>query len=357
MTIEWFSPGMTGKEADAVKAVLDSGYINDGPITAEFEKRVASLCGRQYGVAVPSGTTAIALSLIACGIGPGDDVIVPCFTYIATANAARLVGANVVLADIEPHNLCLSASTVEAARTAQTRAVICVEVNGRQPDYAQLIDCCDSMDAKLITDSCEALGSESCGYFGWASCFSFSPNKLVTTGQGGMIVTNSQYMHRRLLELKQQGMIRRGSGGADLHPALGFNFKFTDILAAIGLEQLKVLPDRLKRCRERDEWYAEGLAGIGDIVFPQRQGTHLWRDILIDHRMKLAQRLTADGIGFREFWLPLNRQRPYRYDKRFPVASSISARGLWLPSSYDITQEQVCKVIEVIRHEYQAAAA
>jgi perosamine synthetase len=340
---------MTGRELAAINDVLLSGFINEGDVTRKFESRVAAVSARRYGVAVPNGTCAIALALMACGIEHGDDVIVPDLTFIATANAVRLAGGNVILADVDPTNLCLSADAIADVVTPRSRFVIPVEVNGRRPAYRAINDVCVAYDLTMITDSCEALGSADCGSWGRASCFSFSPNKLVTTGQGGMVVTNSAETYGALKRLKFQGMPDRGSGGNDRHPALGYNFKFNDILAAVGMVQLDALVDRLAKCRERDRWYHDALSGLIEFPTTAPGETCLWTDALVDNQATLAAHFRAHGVGMRGFWFPLHTQPPYLFSRPFPATTSISRRGVWLPSNHDITQDQVGRVVDLIK--------
>ncbi len=344
--IDWFKPEMTGRELFAVQDVLESGYWNDGPVTRRFEEEIAAISGRLYGVAVCNGTSAISLSLMACDVS--GDVIVPALTFIATANAARLAGCNVILADVEADNFCLSARTVDAVRTAKTSAVIAVEVNGRHPDWMELRGYCEDEGIILISDSCEALGmggrNESV-----ASAFSFSPQKLITTGQGGMVVTSDVRIYKKLQALKRQGMHGGGTGGADKHPTLGFNFKFTDIQAAIGLEQLKDLQCRISLCKQRDQHYRNALSGVDGIEFPREVGARLWTDILVDNQLGIHTELDRNNIGNRCFWYPLNKQRPYRFNKKFPVAQDISSRGIWLPSAWSITHDEIGQVADCIK--------
>ncbi len=349
-TIPFFAPRFTGDELARMAAVFLSGYINEGSVTREFEQRVAALVGRNYGIAVPSGTTALALALMAAGIEPGDQVIVPDYTFIATANAVKLAGGDVVFADIDRRNFCLTVESVRAVLTPHVRFVMPVEVNGRRCDPA-IYDLCRDTGLISITDSCEALGSADCGSHGDASCFSFSPNKLVTTGQGGMIVTDDAALCDRLHELKFQGKRDRGSGGREVHPALGFNFKFTDVLAAVGLAQLDALPQRLVQCRLRDLWYRQQLAGTVEFPDTTDLETCLWTDILTDHVEELAIVLQSRGIERRQFWLPLHTQKPYarEHEPAFPVTDYISARGICLPSSHDITERQVAYIAEIIK--------
>ena len=355
--IPWFRPQLGEPEYASVAAVLASNYINDGAVTREFERGVAERLGSAYCVAVTSGTVAISLSLIGLGVGPGDEVIVPDLTFIATANAVRMVGASVCLMDVERNRFTLDPEKVRAAITPRTRAVVPVDVNGRAVDYDALEAICREHDLFLVCDAAEGLGSmyrgRPLGTIGDAACFSFSANKTVTSGQGGMIATNSETLHYRLRELKDQGRRFGGTGGDDLHPVLGFNFKYTNVQAAIGLAQLERLDERIAHFRERDEWYRQFLAGCPGIEFPHKpnwEGEVLqWTDILCDNRTEVQQALQQNGIDSRAFWLPLHTQAPYRSDEaEFPISIDISARGLWLPSSFELTRNQARRVADVI---------
>jgi perosamine synthetase len=192
------------------------------------------------------------------------------------------------------------------------------------------------------------------GGFGNAGCFSFSANKTVTTGQGGMVVTNDTAVYHRLLELKDQGRPKRGTGGDDLHPASGFNFKFTDLQAAVGLAQLDAFDRRLAQARQRDAWYCAALNGLPGVVLPDYASepgeVRQWTDVLLTRREAVRGELSERGIGVRAFWFPIHTQTPYRLDNdRFPNACSISERGLWLPSNFSITEDDVAKVAAAIR--------
>ena len=236
--------------AHRLRDVLAREYVNDGPLAREFERKLAAFVGARHAVAVTSGTAAIALSLMAAGIGPGDEVLVPDLTFIATANAVRLAGADVKLVDVEPMRFGIDPDAVEAAIGPRTRAVVTVDVNGRGADYTRLEPLCRKHDLVLICDAAEALGSKFAGRmlgsFGLAGCFSFSANKTITAGQGGMIVTDSDALHEPLRELKDQGRRKGGTGGDDDHPVLGYNFKFTDLQAAVALAQFDEIEQRLR---------------------------------------------------------------------------------------------------------------
>ncbi len=354
--IAWFGPHLTGREHDRLRDVLDRQYINDGPLAREFERRVAAYVGTRHAVAVSSGTAAIALSLMAAGIGAGDEVLVPDLTFIATANAVRLAGASVKLVDVEPVRFGVDPDAVEAAIGPRTRALVTVDVNGRGADYTRLEPICRKAGIVLICDAAEGLGSRfggrMLGSFGLAGCFSFSANKTITAGQGGMIVTDNDALHDRLRELKDQGRRSGGSGGDDDHPVLGFNFKFTDLQAAVALPQFDEIEERLATARRRDQAYADRLANQPGLSLPplsEPGEVRQWTDVLIEDRSAVAAALDADKIGHRAFWHPLHRQAPYRADDRqFPNSIEISRRGMWLASRLDLTEADFDRIGAVI---------
>ena len=356
MKIDWFGPEMTGGEFERLRDVVDRNYVNDGPLSREFEAQIARRLGVAHGVAVTNGTSAIALALMACGVGPGDEVIVPDFTFIATANAARLAGATVVLADVHPTRMTLTLDTVKSLMTPRTRAVVPVDVNGRAADYRGLETFCRENGIALVTDSCEAMGSFSggraMGSFGDAGCLSFSPNKTLTSGQGGMVLTNSRALNDRLLELKDQGRRARGTGGDDLHPVMGYNFKFSDLHAAVALAQLDAFDRRIQKSIERDRWYRQALDGLPGVEFPANEPGEVlqWTDVLLERRDHVRNSLLERKIDSRPYWLPIHRQNPYRLDDdAFRVTCDLSKRALWLPSSFSITEDDVARVADGIR--------
>ncbi len=333
--ISWFGPHLTGREVERLRDVIDRQYVNDGPLAREFERRIATLVGTRHAVAVTSGTAAITLALMAAGIGPGDEVLVPDLTFAATANAVRLAGADVKLVDIEPSRFGIDPDAVMDAIGPRTRALVTVDVNGRGADYGRLEPICRDKGLALICDSAEGLGSQYAGRmfgsFGLAGCFSFSANKTITAGQGGIVTTDSDAMHDRLRELKDQGRRHGGTGGDDLHPVVGFNFKFTDLQAAVALTQLEEIETRLDAARRRDTSYAEQLAnqpGLSLPPFDEPGEVRQWTDVLVEDRAAVSQALDAAQIGNRPFWFPLHRQEPYAADAgRFPNSTDISRQG------------------------------
>lgn len=364
ISIPWFGPELGPPEQDRVAAVIASNYINDGDVTREFERRIAERVGCQYCVAVTSGTAAISLALLALEIGPGDEVLVPDLTFVATANAVRMIGAEVKLVDVEPRRFTIDVEKAAAAIGRHTRAIIPVDVNGRGADYDAICALAHAKDLKIVCDAAESLGSKyrgrALGTFGDAACFSFSANKTVTSGQGGMVATNSEQVYSRLRELKDQGRRHGGTGGDDLHPVIGFNFKYTNVQAAIGLAQLDRFEARIVQFAERDAWYRELLSDCPGITFPEQpnwEGEVLqWTDVLCANRPRVQQALRQASIDSRAFWFPVHHQHPYRVeDSNFLNSIHISQHGLWLPSSFSLTRSQAAQVSQIVRDAMQSA--
>jgi perosamine synthetase len=361
--IAWWQPELGDAERERVLSVLVSNYINDGAVTEEFQSAIAKLVNAKFGVGVTSGTAAIYLSLVALGIGPEDEVIVPDITFIATANAVTMCGATPVLVDVDGQTLNISVEAMEAAMTAKTKAVVPVHVSGRAADMEEILRVCGARGIPVVEDAAEALCSRhkarNLGTFGITGCFSFSPNKTITTGQGGVIVTSDEDVYQRLRALKDQGRPVRGTGGDDEHPTLGFNFKLTNLQAAVGLAQLEKLPARLERIRRTYHIYREELgtsSGIHLLPFDTAAGEQpQWVDALADRRNELDAFLAANDAGCRRFWFPLHTQKPYlKSDLAFPNSVRVAKDAIWLPSAFQMTDEDVRHVCGLIRSFYAA---
>ena len=356
--ISWWEPVFQDNEKDLLSSVIDSGFVNDGPMTERLEQQFAALNGVPYAVATTSGTVALFMALAACGVKRDDEVIVPDLTFIATANAVSLCGAKPILVDVDPTSRCISVDAFERAITARTRAVIPVHVSGRAADVARVTEIARKRGLFVIEDAAEALGSRTAqgalGSFGDAGCFSLTANKTITSGQGGIIITKSDDINRRLRALKDQGRPVRGTGGNDRHSSLGYNFKYTDIQAALALGQLRSLEWRTKHLRRAYTIYSSRLAecrkltlGPFDIAggeCPQ------WVDLFSVERDELHDFLLERGVETRKFWFPLHTQAPYKGDSRpFPVASRSSAEGLWLPCAFNMSASDFEHVSGLIR--------
>jgi perosamine synthetase len=356
--LDFWTPQFGIEEKTLVAGVIDSGFLNDGDVTAQFEKQLTELLGCKHVVTATSGTTSIFLALAGIGVGAGDEIIVPDVTFIATANAVTLTGAKPILVDIDPQRLTLDPACTERAITARTKAIVPVHVSGRAADLDAIMDIAKRHGLFVVEDAAEALFSKRkgrcLGTFGIAGCFSLSPNKTVTTGQGGFVATNDDRLHVRLRELKDQGRPVRGTGGDDAHNSVGFNFKFTNLQAAVGLGQLKDLQRRLGRMRSIYGGYAEGLRGVKGIsVLPfciEGGEVPQWTDALVDRCDELYDHLAAKGIRSRRFWHPLHTQTPYRMpEDRFPNSAKQIPHAMWLPSAFTLSDAEVMTVCDEIR--------
>ncbi|MFC1606538.1 DegT/DnrJ/EryC1/StrS family aminotransferase [Candidatus Latescibacterota bacterium] len=358
--IPWWMPQMTGLESDLIKEVIEINYLNEGDYTERLENEIAQLLGSKFAVAVTSGTTALFLSLTGSGVGHGDEVIVPDLTFIATANAVTMTGAKPILVDVDPVTLNISCEAFESAITPWTKAVIPVHISGRGADMPEIKKIADEHGLTVIEDAAEALLSKAhggyLGTFGKAGCFSFSPNKTITTGQGGLIVTDDEKLFGRLLELKDQGRPQRGTGGDDIHYSVGYNFKLTNLQAAVGIAQLSALQSRVERQKKIYSIYADHLTGLPGITLPgfniEEGEVPQWTDALVERRNELDNYLAERGVSCRRFWYPLHTQEPYKMDDlTFPDAVRSSSRALWLPSAFTLTDDDVATVCRFI-HEF-----
>lgn len=346
---------MTGNELTYIAKVLESGFVNDGPQSAKLESVFCQIFNVGYATAVTNCTSGLFLALKAMQIGCGHEVIVPNLTFIATANAVRLAGAEPVLVDVLPTDFTINPADIRRKLTHRTRAIIAVDVNGRPAHYKEISDTLPSENIRIVADLAEANGqkSEHNLWRDYASCgvISLSPNKTITSGQGGMVLTNSPSLHEVLRALKDQGRPTRGSGGDDLHPFVGYNFKYTDIQAAFALAQIEDLPQRVDHAVDRWNWYAETLESTSSVVLPSTPTGAFtqWQDAIARKPETFANALRSQEIGYRRFWKPLHTQFPYlQSNEQFPVSSQISYHGFWLPSSYDLAKDDVLTLRSLI---------
>lgn len=351
-------PYITENEKKAVTDYLDSeGWITEFKQTQKFGEMIADFVGTKYATVVTSGTAALYLSLLSAGVGPGDKVLVPNYTMIATPNAVVWAGAEPVLVDVEPDTLCMDID--KAPVDAETKALMYVPINGRSGDMRKVVDFCSRNNLLLIEDACQALGSvykeKYLGTFGDLGTYSFTPHKIITTGQGGAIVTNDEKLYRKIKKLKD---FHRTAPGTDQHDGIGFNFKFTDLQAALGIEQVKTINSRITRKKEIYKEYASKLADVDEVKFLpiDLENTTPWFvDPLfpsLEMRDGLSAFLKDSGIGSRPYYPPVNHQAMYspKHPKgSLPVTEETVVRGLWLPSSMNLKEEEIDYVCETIR--------
>jgi perosamine synthetase len=360
MTIPQMEPWLGEEEAAAVNDYMRSGgWLMEHDKSRQFESLIADYTGASHCIVTVNGTVSLTLAALACDVKAGDEVIVPNYTMIATANATSLLGARPVFVDVEPETLCLDINQTEAALTTKTRAIMLVTANGRYPKAGidAFVDLADRYGLALIEDAAQSLGSRypdgrHMGSVGKIGSFSFSAPKIITTGQGGCLITNDGELAERLRKLKDFGRV---AGGSDIHQTVGYNFKFTDLQACVGIEQMKKLQQRVDRKKQILLRYRQALSTVEPVKFFDQDlmNTTPWFiDILCERRADLQQHLKKKGIGSRVMYPPINRQEAYQRAGHHPVSGLVGTKGLWLPSSSRLTDQQIETVCDSIAEFY-----
>lgn len=371
--INVMQPWLGEEEVVAVAGVIRSGWVAQGPRVAEFEEQFAKQQEADYAVAVSSCTTALHLALVVTGVGPGDDVVVPSFSFIATANAATYVGARPVFADVDPVTGNLDPGTVAAALTPATRAVVVPDQGGVPADVHEIRRLCDPLSVVVVEDAACAAGSTYGGHpVGSAAeiaAWSFHPRKLITTGEGGMLTTSRGDWAERARRLREHAM---SVSAADRHasvlaPAeeyteIGFNHRMTDLQAAVGLVQLGKLGEMVERRRELAGRYTAALAkvpGLRPVADPPWGTTNFqsyWVEVTEEHpsdRDGVLSDLAEHGVSARRGIMAAHRQPAYRGrdtgGRPLPVTERLTDRTLILPLFHQMTPAQQGRVIEVLR--------
>lgn len=344
--INQIEPWYGEEEIRAVEEYLRSyGWIMEHKKTKELEKIIADYTGARFCSILPNGTLTLWAALAVLGIEKGNEVIVPDYTMIATANAAVLAGAKPVFVDIDKRDLSLDLELTKKAITSRTKAIMLVSINGRCPRVEEFAKLAKDRNIYLIEDAAQSLGSKKAGKhlgtFGDFGSFSFSVPKIITMGQGGALITDNEEMHRRLLKFKDFG---RTAGGADDYEILGYNLKFTDLQAVFGIEQMKKMEWRVGRKKAMYKLYRDLLREVKEIEFIETdlENTAPWFiDILVSEPDKLLQFLKEKNIGTRRAY-PVCHSLPfYNIQGSFPAAEGIAKRGLWLPSASNLSDQDI----------------
>ncbi|HEV2881613.1 MAG TPA: DegT/DnrJ/EryC1/StrS family aminotransferase [Pyrinomonadaceae bacterium] len=361
-------PSITQKEIDYVTdAVTNAWYGNANIYHDRFEKAFADYLGVRYAVSLPSCTSAIHLSLLALGIGEGDEVVVPDATWIASAAPINYVGATPVFADIDRQTWCLSAETLAAAITPRTKAVIVVDLYGNMPNLPALMEVARAHGLPVIEDAAEAAGAEyggrKAGSFGNTGVFSFHGSKTLTTGEGGMLVTDDEAVFRRVLFLRDHG--RKPGDKQFCNTEVAYKYKMSSMQAALGLAQLERIDELIERKREIFAWYTQELESVEEITLnyelPDAKNSYWMVTVVLDRNYgiekdALQEQLSAEGIDCRPFFHPLSSIPAYaglpqaeEARGRNRVSYEICPYGINLPSGLNLTRANVQYICDKLK--------
>ncbi|WP_252273525.1 DegT/DnrJ/EryC1/StrS family aminotransferase [Pseudomonas subflava] len=352
-----YQPHFTGREKEYVNQCLDSSWISSkGEFIARFENGFAEYTGAAHATSVCNGTVAIHLALEAIGVGPGDEVIVPTLTYIASVNTILQAGAKPVFVESLEETWQVDPADVRRKITPRTKAVMAVHLYGQACGMDELVQICREHELLLIEDCAEAFGTlykgQHVGTFGDIATFSFFGNKTITTGEGGMVVAKEKATIERAFHLKNQGVSQTQEYW---HDSVAYNYRMTNICAAIGLAQLENADVVLAKKRQIADWYRTGLAGLPLKTHDEQPDTvhSFWMcSILLnnaDSRPALREHLKKAGIETRPLFYPAHSMPHCVTGESFPVADSLGARGVNLPSYPDLTENQVSEICAEIK--------
>jgi perosamine synthetase len=368
-TIPVARPSFSAAEEQAVVEVLRSGWVSQGPRVAEFEQRFAAYVGAAEAVAVSSCTTALHLALVAAGVKPGDEVLCPSLSFIATANAIVYAGATPIFVDIDPVTFNLDPDCIEAAMTAKTTAIMVVHQIGLPCALREISAMASRHQLAIVEDAACAIGSEYEDSLIGSSlsamaCFSFHPRKILCTGEGGMITTPDRETATRLRKLRQHAMnvsdLARHSSSKvafESYDEVGFNYRMTDLQATIGLVQLQRLDEMLAKRRWLARRYSERLSSFTWLELPYEPAgcRHNFQSYMVKLRNApftrdhLMQELLNRGVASRRGVMAIHRETPYRnatWESRLPVTNFVTDNSVVLPLFYDMTEDEQDYVIE-----------
>lgn len=354
-------PSITQKEIDYVTDAVSSGWVSSlGRYIDMFEEKFALYCGTKYAVATSNGTTALHLALVSLGVTAEDEVIIPDLTFVATASAIKYIGAKVVTVDIDEDTLCISPEAIKKAITSKTKAIIPVHLYGHPANMEEINKIASEHNLFVVEDAAEAHGAEvnskKVGSLSHAGVFSFYGNKIITSGEGGMITTDDEELYKKMRYLRDHAMSKEKRYW---HTEVGFNYRMTNLQAALGVAQFERIDELLSKKREIFEWYQEVLKDVNGINLnhqaPWAKSVYWMVCLELDgyteiQRDEFIQKLKANNIDSRPYFYPVSDMPMYE-NVETPITHKVYQRGLNLPSYFDITKEQVEYVCQTIKSE------
>jgi perosamine synthetase len=365
-------PLLDENAARYVAECLRTGWISsEGPFLRRFEQQWAAYCGMSHGIAVSNGTTALEVAMAALRLEPGDEVIMPTFTIISCALAILEAGAKPVLVDADPVTWCMDVAQVRDRVGPRTRAIMPVHMYGHPVDMDPILELAQTHGLQIVEDAAEAHGAtykgRRVGGIGDLSCFSFYANKIISTGEGGMVLARSDEHAERLRSLRN---LCFRADRRFYHTELGHNYRLTNLQAAVGLAQIENVDEHLRRKRWLGQAYNERLADLEPLTLPAEAswamnvywmyGVVLRDDVGYD-AVELARRLRDEGVDTRPFFLgmheqPVLRERGLFEGERYPVAERLARRGLYLPSGLTLSEPQLESVCRAVRKVIERGA-
>lgn len=353
---------LNGNEKKYVDECIDTGWISaNGRFISEFEKKFAEFCGTKYALACCNGTMTLHLALLALGVGPGDEVIMPTLTYIATANAVTYCGATPVFVDSEPDTWNMDPEKLEEKITPNTKVIIPVHLYGLSCNMDRIMEIARKHNVAVVEDAAEAHGAtwngKVVGSMGDIGSFSFFGNKIITSGEGGMLITNDEKMYEHMKLLRSQGV---DPHKRYWHSMVAYNYRMTNLQAAVGLAQLENVQWHLAQRKRVAALYDKYLPMLGDLVTTQAvppQANHVYwmNSVILSGSVKLSRdevmkRMEECNIEMRPLFYPMHIMPPYKDESvHAPVAESVSSRGINLPSHGLLTEEQVRYIVESLK--------
>jgi perosamine synthetase len=359
-------PLLNGNEKKYLAECIDSGWISsEGPFVTKFEELFAARVGRKFGIAVCNGSVALDASVVALGISSGDEVIMPAFTIISCAAAVVRAGAVPVVVDADPYTWNMRVDEIEAKITPKTRAIMVVHIYGLPVDMDAVLEIARRHRLSIIEDAAEMHGQtykgKPCGSFGEISTFSFYPNKHLTTGEGGMIVTDDPVLAEKCRALRN---LCFKPERRFVHDELGWNFRMSNIQAALGVAQLERLDEFVMRKRRMGAYYTEHLQNVQGLQLPLSKTNYseniywvygvILKNLSLGNAQAFMKKLAELGIGTRPFFYPMNRQPVFRKmglfkDERCPVSERMAEMGFYLPSGLALTEEHMHRVVDAVK--------
>ncbi len=355
-------PTLSGKELEYVTDCLKTGWISSmGKYISQFEEKFSAYCGVQQGVACCNGTAALHLAIEACRIGKGDEVIVPTFTMVASANAVLYSKAKPVFVDSEPETWNIDVAKIEEKITQHTKAIMPVHIYGHPVDMKPLLKLADKYNLYVIEDAAEAHGAEyygrKVGGWGQIAAFSFYANKIITTGEGGMVITNDHKLAERAKQLRNHFF----GEPRFLHQEVGYNYRMTNIQGAIGLAQLEKLDQFVDARRRNAKAYNAFLKNVEGLTLPPEKewakNVYWMYGLLINKERfgrskdEVMKGLYKLGVDTRSFFIPMHKQpifKDLQQGDECPIADQLAQEGLYLPSSSSLSQEQIATVCDAL---------